>query len=285
MAIGVAGFHHPLVRAAKALQQKKHRRAERCFLVEGPNAVGAALDAGVKLRRLFFTRDQSPDAVQALAERAAAKDIEVYEVDARTIGALAQTGSPQGIVAVADFLERPIGELHSVAPDNTPAIALVLHDLADPGNAGTLVRSAEAFGACAVCFGPEAVEPYNDKLVRASAGALFRVALFTYGAWPEFVAAASAANLAVVATAAGSPDVRHVTHGTRVALIIGHERHGLREINPANIEFSVGIPQSTHADSLNAGVAGSILLYEISRSTGVLGLISRERESSKSQAL
>jgi TrmH family RNA methyltransferase len=285
LAIGVAGYHHPLVRAAKALQQKKHRRVERCFLVEGPNAVGAALDAGAKLRHLFFTQNPLVESVWALTERAVAMGVEAFAVDERTLGSLAQTGSPQGIVAVADFLERPIGELRSIAPENSPAIALVLHDLADPGNAGTLVRSAEAFGACAVCFGPEAVEPYNDKLVRASAGALFRVALFTYGSWPEFVAAARAAKLAVVATAAGSPDVRHVTHGTRVALIVGHERHGLREINPADIELSAGIPQSTRADSLNAGVAGSIMLYEISRSTGVLGLISRERESTKSQAL
>ena len=276
MAIGVAGFHHPLVRAAKALQQKKHRRIERCFLVEGPNAVAAALDAGARLQRLFFTRDQSADSVQALAQRAAAKDIEVFEVDARTLGALAQTGTPQGVVAVADFLERPITELARAAHEGAPAIALVIHDLADPGNAGTLVRSAEAFGASAVCFGPNAVEPYNDKLVRASAGALFRVALFTYDSWPEFVAAAREAKLAIVATVAGSPDVRQVTCGTRVALIIGHERHGLRDIAAVDIELSVGIPQSAQTESLNAGVAGSIVLYEISRTTGVMGLITRE---------
>ncbi|HEY5095114.1 MAG TPA: RNA methyltransferase [Candidatus Eremiobacteraceae bacterium] len=284
MAIGVAGFHHPLVRAAKALQQKKHRRTERCFLIEGPNAVGAALDAGAQFRHLFFTRDHAPEPVQALAERAASKEIDVYEVDARTLAALTHTSTPQGIVAVAGFLERPIAELSTISREEEPALMLVLHDLADPGNAGTLVRSAEAFGASAVCFGPNAVEPYNDKLVRASAGALFRVALFTYGSWPEFAAAARDAKVSIVAAAAGSADVRQVTCGARVAIVIGHERHGLRDINAADIERSVGIPQSAQAESLNAGVAGSIVLYEISRSTGVLGLIMRERDTEKSQA-
>ena len=271
MAIGVAGFHHPLVRAAKVLQQKKHRRIERCFLIEGPNTVAAALEANAKLRRIFFTRDQAAGTAHKLAERAAAGGIEVFEVDARTLGVLAQTGSPQGIVAVADFVERPIAELSDVAPVGAPALALVLHDLSDPGNAGTLVRSAEAFGARAVCFGPNAVEPYNDKLVRASAGALFRVAMYVYESWPEFAAAARAAQLRIVAAEAGSPDVRSVTVGERIALIIGHERHGMRDIAPEEIELRVGIPQSAHAESLNAGVAGSIMLYEISRSAGLMG--------------
>jgi TrmH family RNA methyltransferase len=271
LAIGVAGFHHPLVRAAKALQQKKHRRIERCFLIEGPNTVAAALDANAKLRRVFFIRDQAAGTAVELAERAAAGGVEVFEVDARTLGVLAQTGSPQGIVGVADFVERPLAELSEKFPAGAPALALVLHDLADPGNAGTLVRSAEAFGARAVCFGPNAVEPYNDKVVRASAGALFRVAMYVYESWPEFAAAARAASLRIVAAEAGSPDVRSVTAGARVALIVGHERHGMRDIAPDEIEHRVGIPQSARAESLNAGVAGSIMLYEIGRSAGLMG--------------
>jgi TrmH family RNA methyltransferase len=225
------------------------------------------------------------EAVSSLAERAAAAGIEVFEVDARTLGSLAQTGSPQGVVAVADFMDRPIAELAARTPPTVPAIALVLHDLADPGNAGTLVRSAEAFGAGAVLFGPNAVEPYNDKVVRASAGALFRVAIYSYDAWPDFVAAARSANLKIVAAEADAPDVSQVTSGARVALLIGHERHGLRDISASDVDMRVGIPQAAQAESLNAGVAGSIALYEISRSTGVMGLISRERTTAKSQAL
>jgi TrmH family RNA methyltransferase len=268
---GVAGFHHPLVRAAKALQHKKHRRIERCFLVEGPNAVTAALDARARLQRLFYSGGQSDALVQGLVARAAAAGVDAYEVDARTLEALAQTREPQGVIAVAAFVERPIAELPLVAPAGAPMLALVLHDLADPGNAGTLVRSAEAFGACAVCFGRGAVEPYNDKLVRASAGALFRVAICAYDEWEEFAAAARAADLTICAAETGAPDVRAVTVPARVALLVGHERHGFRDVPPGAIAVRIGITQSQTADSLNASVAGSIALYELSRVTGVLG--------------
>jgi TrmH family RNA methyltransferase len=160
-----------------------------------------------------------------------------------------------------------------------------LHDLADPGNAGTLIRSAEAFGAGAVCFGPNAVDPYNDKVVRASAGSLFRVSIYSYSAWPAFIAAAREAKLSIIAADAGAPAVTQLTGRARVALIVGHERHGLRDIPASDIDVRAGIPQSQQAESLNAGVAGSILLYELGRSTGVMGLQSREHHSEKSQAL
>ncbi|HKW45773.1 MAG TPA: RNA methyltransferase, partial [Candidatus Eremiobacteraceae bacterium] len=240
---------------------------------------------GARLKRLFFTSERAVESVKSLAQRAAARHIDVYEVDARTLAALTETETPQGLVAVAEFPEHPIREIPKFLSEDAPTIVLILHDIADPGNAGVLVRSAEAFGARAVCFGPNAVEPYNDKLVRASAGALFRIALFTYDAWSECAAAARKAKLTVVAADSAAPDVSSVTIDQRVALVIGHERHGLRDIPVADIGRRAGIPQAQHADSLNAGVAGSIMLYEISRSTGVMGLMAREHQSAKSQAL
>lgn len=253
------------MRAAKALHEKKHRREQRCFLVEGPNGVGAALDAGARLRTIFFNpRDTAPQ-IAELAARAAETGADAYAVDERTLATLATTRVPQGIVAVAEFVERPIEELVDIVQQQPRALALVLHDVSDPGNAGTLVRSADAFGACAVCFGPDAVEPYNDKLVRASAGAFFRIPICTYDRWEQFSAAARAAGMKVLAAEAGAPDVRSVTASTRVALVIGHERHGLRGLPPSDVDARIGIPQSPGADSLNAGVAGSIALYELSR--------------------
>lgn len=270
MASGTAGFHHRLVRAAKALHNKKHRRDERCFLVEGPNAVGAALDAGARLRSVYFDPRDSAPAIAELAARATTAGVDTYAVDQRTLATLASTRTPQGIVAVAEFVERPIGDLTALAQQRERALALVLHDVSDPGNAGTLVRSAEAFSVCAVCFGPEAVEPYNDKLVRASAGALFRIAIFTYETWSSLTAALRAADMKIYAAEIGAPDVRTVTVSSRSALLIGHERHGLRGVPPADIAARIGIPQSPRAKSLNAGVAGSIALYELSRSLNSL---------------
>ena len=270
MASGTAGFHHPLVRAAKSLHHKKHRRDERCFLVEGPNGVAAALDAHARLRTVFFNPHDAAPQIAELAGRAGAAGIEVFAVDGRTLGSLSATRAPQGIVAVAEFVERPIADLAAIVRQRPNALVLVLHDLSDPGNAGTLVRSADAFGACAVCFGPDAVEPYNDKLVRASAGAFFRIAICAYAAWEQLAAAARAADMQLFAAEAGAGDVRAVTAPSHVALLIGHERHGLRGVSPADVSARIGIPQSPRADSLNAGVAGSIALYELSRMIGTL---------------
>jgi TrmH family RNA methyltransferase len=270
VASGTAGFHHPLVRAAKALHHKKHRRDERCFLVEGPNLVAAALDARARLRTIFFNARDAASPIAELAARAKEVGASEIAVDERTLSVLSTTRNPQGIVAVAEFVDQPIEALTALVQGKSHAIALVLHDVSDPGNAGTLVRSADAFGVCAVCFGPEAVEPYNDKLLRASAGAFFRVPICTYDDWSKLASAAHAAGMQLVGAEAGAADVRSVTAPARIALVVGHERHGLTGLSPADLDVRIGIPQSPHSDSLNAGVAGSLALYELSRQIGTL---------------
>ena len=145
---------------------------------------------------------------------------------------------------------------------------LVLDDLDDPGNAGTLVRSAEAFGARGVCFGPASVEPYNDKLVRATMGSIFRVPIVRYREWSELEHALATARIQAVGAAAGAADIRSVALGERVALVLGNERRGVEALPPNALEHIVGIPQRPAADSLNVAVAGSILLYELSRRQG-----------------
>jgi len=270
VASGTAGFHHPLVRAAKALHHKKHRREERCFLVEGPNLVAAALDARARLRTIFFNPRDAATPIAELAARAKEVGADEIAVDERTLSVLSTTRNPQGIVAVAEFVDKPIETLAALVRDTPRSLALVVHDIGDPGNAGTLVRSADAFGACAVCFGPDAVEPYNDKLLRASAGAFFRVPICTYDNWAQMASAARAAGMQLFGAEAGAADVRAVTAPARVALVVGHERHGLTGVSSGDLDVRIGIPQSAQSDSLNAGVAGSLALYELSRHIGTL---------------
>jgi TrmH family RNA methyltransferase len=257
------GFHHRAVREARLLHVKKHRQIRRCFLVEGPALVEAALDAGVRLERVFAQRDTCPPAlVQRLRE---SPDVPVVFVSARTLASLAQTQTPQGVVAVAPFLHRPAADLADLVSPTGPVVVLALPSLSDPGNAGTLLRSAEAFGACAVCFGREAVEPYNDKVVRASMGSLFRLPVVCYGEWAELAAAAERAGLRIVAAEREAEDVRAVTLPERSLLVIGHERRGLGGIPREDVHLRVAIPHAPSVESLNAAVAGSILLYELDR--------------------
>jgi TrmH family RNA methyltransferase len=265
-----AGFHHGLVRAARALHLKKHRQERRCFLIDGPTAVDAALHAdGVEIDVVFHRPGQQRSDAAAAAAEAAGRH--VVRVDERTMRALAPTKEPQGIVAVARYFHRDISELADAAGRaDDPCLIAVLHDIGDPGNAGTLIRSAEALGASAVCCGSAGVDPYNDKVVRASMGSLFHLPLILYEEWRDFVQAARSAGVKIVAAEAGAPDVRSVTVPSRTALVIGHERHGLADIPASDVDLRIGIPQRRRAESLNAAVAGSIALYEIARSIGRL---------------
>jgi TrmH family RNA methyltransferase len=262
------GFHHASVRAARQLHQKKHRQSQRCFLFEGTQALSEALAAHAPIERVFTLPGALP---QSLADAARAAGVQIHEVDRRTIDSLAQTQSPQPLVAVARFLHHDADALARLVPAGDKATVLVLFDLADPGNAGTLIRAALAFGASAVCFGPRAVDPYNDKVVRASMGAIFRVPLVCFGAWSAFVSAAHAADLQLVGTAASGADVRSVTLPDRAALLVGQERRGLAEIPKQDLALVVSIPQAPHVESLNASVAGAIALYELARAHGRFG--------------
>ncbi|MBV8223377.1 MAG: RNA methyltransferase [Candidatus Eremiobacteraeota bacterium] len=224
----------------------------------------AALDAGLTPSAVFAVSGRQP-LVGAAVERASQAGAPVYAVDERTLHSLAQTREPQGVVAQVPFIERDASALAAIVPASGPGGVLVLDDLDDPGNAGTLIRSAEAFGACAVCVGPSSVEPYNDKLVRATMGAIFRVPIVRYADWPQFEAELKRLNFSLIAATAGAPDIRSIDAPKRCALILGNERRGLNAVPEGAIGLTVGIPQRTAAESLNVAVAGSILLYELSR--------------------
>ena len=228
------------------------------------------------LERIFVGADF--DDARAFGAAGAA-NIPILTVDERSMRSLSQTQQPQGIVAVARFFHREIGALaDAVGSGCEPCLVAVLHEINDPGNAGTLMRSAEAFGARAVCCGEAGVDPYNEKVVRSSMGSMFQVPLFIYGGWAEMAQAARQAGLQIVAAQAGAPDVRAVTLAPRTALVVGHERKGLAGVAAGDVDVRVGIPQSPKADSLNAAVAGSIVMYEIARAIGCLPMRAPENE-------
>lgn len=258
------------MRAARSLHLKKHRHEQRCFLVEGPTAVEAALAApAVTVDRIFV--DSGSALPPEIAAKAAARHVEVVAVDDRTMHALSETRTPQGVVAVAEFFDLEPAKLVDLAGDAPKAcVILILHDVADPGNAGTLMRSAEAFGAVAVCCGSGGVDPYNEKVARASLGSMFHIPLVCYEDWNKLHEALVAAKISLVAAEAGAPDVRTITPPKRVALLVGNERHGVAGVPAEAIEFRVGIPQTARTESLNAAVAGSIILYEIARALKTL---------------
>src|SRR6266571_8102186 len=186
-------------RVAKAVRLKKRalREKDRRFLVEGVPAVQEAVTGGATVHVVFHA-GPGDSRVGGVLERARLVGVPVVELSEDLMGRLTSTVTPQGIVAVADFVDVP---LESV-PHHGGCVA-VLAEVRDPGNAGTIVRSADAAGADGVVFTVASVDVYNEKAVRASAGSLFHVPIVRGAGLTEAVAALRAAGMQVLAASAG----------------------------------------------------------------------------------
>jgi len=235
-------------------------------VVEGPHAIEAALTSGRhRVDELFVTPSAARRDVDLL-RIAAADGVRVTLVTDRVAGALSDTVTPQGAVAVV----RPAASDLAAVLGGAPAMVVVLVDVAEPGNAGTVIRTADAAGAGAVVLAGDSVDPYNPKCVRASAGSLFHLPVVQTRDPLAVITSVKDAGLSVVATAADAErelyaaDTAAVLRG-RVAWLLGNEAHGL----PADVadaaDLRVRIPIIGRAESLNLAAAASVCLYETAR--------------------
>ena len=246
----------------RALGSRKDREAEGLFLAEGVRVVEELLDAGLPVRLAVVSPalDETPRG-EALAERLRAA-APVREVGAGELNELADTRTNQGVLAVAE-LRRATPD---AIPDRGSATVLVLDGVQDPGNLGTLVRSAAAFGCDAVAYLPGTVDPWNPKAVRGAAGALFRIPVLQADP-DELMGRLSAAGYAVLgADAAGRP-VDTVERPPRTALVVGNEGSGLSDHSRAHVDALVAVPMAETVESLNVAVAAGILLYLVTRTS------------------
>ncbi len=237
------------MRAAKRLVRKRRRSESGLILVEGRNVIVTALEAGVEFESLFVTDPNDPLASWVDA---------CVLVSEQLLGEITTTVCPQGIVAVAKW--RPSRELARVE-----RTLIVLDGVSDPGNVGTLIRSAAAFGADAVLVGSGTCDPTNPKVVRASAGAVFQIPVVVASDF-GWIDSLRRDQVDIAATAAdGQDDPRRMAESERIAIVVGAEAHGVHDAVAEAATLSVRIPLSGAVDSINAAVAGSLLLYERSR--------------------
>lgn len=231
------------------------------FLVEGSNAVAEAVDADL-VDELFVTEeaaDRHPD----LVTRARAKGASVARVTDRAAARLGDTTTPPGLVAVARMVDVPLSD--AIRPG--ARLVAVAVDLTEPGNAGTIIRTADAAGADAVIFVGETVDPHNGKCVRASAGSLFHLPVARVADFEQAAAVLRERGLTLLATALdgdleldpakprfGMPD-------GPVAWIFGNEAHGLPADIARSADRRVRIPIHGRAESLNVAAAAAICLY------------------------
>ena len=250
---------------------RKPRRAEAGeFLAEGSQAVAEAVAAQLRepgtVEELYITKDAGSRNVE-LVRAAFAARIEVTEITERAAAALSDTVSPQGIVARCAMRLTEVG--HIIAGE--PRLLAVLVETNDPGNAGTIIRLADAAGADAVIFAGESVDPFNPKAVRASTGSLFHLPVAHVADVAELLMQLNEAGLSVLATTgnAAHTDLDTATDDgildLPTAWLFGSEAHGLPAEVIAAADESVRVPIYGGAESLNLATAAAICLYASAR--------------------
>jgi RNA methyltransferase, TrmH family len=266
------GAHSPRLKAARRLNKRAFRQHERAFLAEGPQAVAEAFHCGARVADLFVTvpaRSRHHDLVTAMA----AAGIPVHVVSGEVMDELAQTVTPQGLLAVCDFVDVPLAE---VTARGTPRLVALLANVRDPGNAGTVLRTADAAGADAVVFADASVDPYNGKCVRASAGSLFHLPVVAGTSLEGTVVTLREAGLRIVAAdgRAGrpldDPEVQARLAGP-TAWMFGNEAWGLPPELVGLADEPVAVPIYGQAESLNLAAAAAVCLYASARAQRVPG--------------
>ena len=213
-----------------------------------------ALRTGVAIQAVYATK-HAYDTTPLLLE-SESRGVEVFVVDDPVMRRISDVETPSGIVAVAPIALEPAADLLDAT-----GLVLILADVSDPGNAGTLLRSAEAFGVGRTIFGSRGVEPHNPKVVRSAMGALFRLRI-ALAAPADLHAVLGDWEVTGLAVGGEPLDGLHWHH--KGALVVGSERRGIGPWKPLCTRLAA-VPMHGQAESLNAAIAGSIALYEASK--------------------
>ncbi len=263
----LTSIRSPKVKAARRLAKRALRLRARSFLAEGPQAVGEALARPGVVSQLFITaaaRARHAD----LAYLAAGQGALVQAVSGEVMAELAQTITPQGVLAVCRYVDVPLAQLAEAAP----RLVAILANVRDPGNAGTVLRTADAAGADGVIFTGASVDPYNSKCVRATAGSLFHLPLVVDAPVAEAVRAMREAGLRILAAdgragrsldeaGLAGPDAPAGLLGGPTAWLFGNEAWGLPAEVLALADDVLAVPIYGKAESLNLAAAAAVCLY------------------------
>lgn len=248
------GAHNARIDAARDLLTKKGRKEQGRFSFEGPTLLREAHDAGAHIETLYVTREAyERNASIATLER---EGVPVFVVDERTMRRISDVETPSGVLAIAPIRFESAGAIL-----RRGGVVLLLADVNDPGNVGTLLRTAEAFAVAGVIAGRHGAEPHLPKVVRSAMGALFRLPLAV--AAPDEVEASLSGWEVTGLSALGEP-INGLPWARNTVLAVGNERHGLGEWERLCTRLA-SIPMAGKAESLNAAVAGAIALYEATK--------------------
>ena len=265
----ITSLSNPIVKDIRALSMKKHRDETGTFLAEGLKLVIDAIELGWRIRTLIYAKAQRGKAqVEKIAALTVARGGLVLEVSDKVLTAITRRDNPQAVIAVFEQRVSPL-EAVTIKPDET---WVALDRVRDPGNLGTIIRTADAAGASGVMLIGDTVDPFSTETVRATMGSIFAVPLVRTSEADFLAWSKKTAPLLVGSHLKGSVDYRSIGYkGRPVVLLMGNEQAGLPDALTEACGRLARIPQAGRADSLNLAIATGVMLYEARRHCLALG--------------
>ncbi|MZP30852.1 RNA methyltransferase [Heliobacterium undosum] len=256
------------VKEARSLSRKKERGVTGKYLIEGVRLVEEATASAISLAYCLYTaRVSAQPRGRRLLDRLAGNGVDCLEVDDRALGTITETEQSQGIVAVANLTPAD-WEAIIAAPE---PFLLIVDGVQDPGNLGTIIRTAEAAGVTGVLLTPGTVDPYGPKVIRGTMGALFRLPVATVPSAEGLAVSLRERDIALAVADArdGVPYFEAPWARGSIAIVIGSEAHGPQPFWGDLAQLRVRIPLTPPVESLNAAVAAAVLLFEAARHRSV----------------
>jgi len=245
----ITSLKNPKVQQWKSLKDRKGRKETGCFLVEGRKMVEEALASAFPVAAVLADEERA-------AEFALPENVPVVLMPAHVLAAVCDTKTPQGIAAVVRVTEAPMKGTRLVALDGVQ----------DPGNVGTIVRTADAAGFDGVLLSAQCADVFSPKVLRATMGSIFRMGIRVTDDLPGVLATLAEQGFSVISSQLdGTPFYQREPVGERFALIIGSEGNGVSDEVKAVATHRVKLPMRGGAESLNAAVAAGIMMYELTR--------------------
>jgi RNA methyltransferase, TrmH family len=256
----ISGFSNPLVKAVRALRDKKHRKADGRFLAEGLRILTEALDAGHVPEMLWHApATANHPLVRSLTAATEAAGGEVFVTTEDILSKISGKDNPQSVIGIYPSFLTPIEQIDRASAP----IWLVAERLRDPGNLGTILRTGDAVGAGGLILIDDCTDPFSVESVRASMGALFTQSI-SQCSWAEFIAWLRTGPGMLVGTSLNTEhDYQAPRYQPPVFLLTGNESQGLPEAYEADCDLLVKMPMMGKADSLNAAVATAVMAYEV----------------------
>ena len=261
----ITSSSNKLIKDIKCLHKKKGRWNEKCFFIEGTRSIDQCMSSDGKIKYVVYSSELLGEDGLMLLKHIENQDYSTYQVTEKIFKEISDTDSPQGILAVVEFNEYILEE--SLKEDN---FFIVLDRVQDPGNLGTIIRTADAFGANGVIVTSGCVDVYNPKTIRSTMGSIFQIPIIHIGNISEAIDSLKDKGISVISSSLETDKYLYdIDLKSDCALVIGNEGKGISEEVIKSSDQLVKIPMSGDAESLNAAIASGVLMYEVLRQRSV----------------